>query len=189
MSTGNMPEMPDQPTSKAPTQSAEAQTQANPQLDASPQQAQAPAPQQPFDLASDMAGIIEAQADVIAQRLNYHTQTLFGVSAQGVDVVNGRNSILILANALRNNADKQAISTLVNLGTAQMPQINDATLPFRTNSLVAGLLEGLVLDVVTQAYQNDPDRTKAARLLLNGYFQAANEHLENPGTALASPAK
>jgi hypothetical protein len=189
MSTGKMPEMPDQPTSKAPTESAQAQTQGNPAPDASPQQAQAPAPQQPFDLASDMAGIIEAQADVIAQRLNYHTQMLFGVSAQGTDVVNGRNSTLILANALRNNADKQAISTLVNLGTAQWPQINDATLPFKTNSLVAGLLEGLVLDVVTQAYQNDPDRTKAARLLLNGYFQAANERLENTGTALTAPAK
>ena len=187
MSTGKMPETPDQTTSKAPTESAQAQTQANPALDASPQQA--PAPQQPFDLASDMAGIIEAQADVIAQRLNYHTQMLFGVSAQGTDVVNGRNSTLILANALRNNADKQAISTLVSLGTAQWPQINDATLPFKTNSLVAGLLEGLVLDVVSQAYQNDPDRTKAARLLLNGYFQAANERLENPSRALTAPAK
>src|SRR4029079_16515541 len=142
MYTRHMRAIPDHPTSKAPTESAKAQTQGNPAPDASPQQA--PAPEQPFNLASDMAGIIEAQADVIAQRLNYHTQTLFGVSAQGTDVVNGRNSTLILANALRNNADKQAISTLVDLGTAQLPQINDATLPFKTNSLVAGLLEGLV---------------------------------------------
>jgi hypothetical protein len=77
----------------------------------------------------------------------------------------------------------------VNLGTAQRPQINDATLPFRTNNLVAGLLEGIVLDIVSKAYQSDPSRIEAARLLLNGYFQAANERLENPSRAIAAPAK
>lgn len=169
MSTGSKPNTPEQPTSQAPAQTA-------------------PATQAPFDLASDIAGIIEAQADVIAQRLAYHSQVLFGVSAQGVDVVNGRNSTLIVANALRNDAEKQAISTLVNLGTSQTPQINDATLPYHNNSLAAGLLEGLLLDVVAQAYQSNPDRTKEARLLLDGYFQAANERLENPTRALGSLA-
>lgn len=166
MSTGSKPNPPEQPTGQAPAQATQA----------------------PFDLASDIAGIIEAQADVIAQRLAYHSQVLFGVSAQGVDVVNGRNSTLIVANALRNDAEKQAISTLVNLGTSQTPQINDATLPYHNNSLAAGLLEGLLLDVVAQAYRNNLDRTKEARLLLDGYFQAANKRLENPTRALESLA-
>jgi hypothetical protein len=181
MSTGKMPNPPDSLTGKVPAQAAEAQAQADPQAEASAQQ--------PFDLASDLASIIEAQADVIAQRLVYHSQVQFGVSAQGVDVVNARNSTLIVANALRNKADKQMISTLVDLGTAQRPQINDATLPFRNNGLTAGLLEGLLLDVATQAYRDNPDRTKEAKLLLNGYFQAANERIENPSTALATPAQ
>ncbi|HST04210.1 MAG TPA: hypothetical protein VLQ48_05680 [Chloroflexia bacterium] len=181
MSTGHMPNPPDRPTRKVPEQAADAQAQADPQ-------AQAPA-QPPFDLASDLASIIEAQADVIAQRLTYHNQMLFGVSAQAVDVVNARNSTLIVANALRNKADKQMISTLVDLGTAQRPQINDATLPFRHNGLTAGLLEGILLDVASMAYRDNPDRTKEARLLLNGYFQAANERIENPSRALAAPAQ
>src|SRR4051794_21177353 len=119
MSTGHTPNPPDRLTNRAP----EPATPAIP--DATAPQAE---PQQPFNLAEDIARILTEQADVLAQRLVYHTQTMFGVGATGVDVVNARNSVLVVANALRNRSENVAVSTLVGLGTAQNAQINDATL-------------------------------------------------------------
>ena len=176
MTTGNMPNPPDRLTNQAPAEAARAQTQVAPE-DGQTLSA--------FDLADDIGRIITEQADVLAQRLVYHTQLLFGVGALGVDVVNARNSVLVVANALRNRSEDLAVSTLVNVGTPQNAQINDATLPFQNNSQVAGLLEGLILDVVMQAYRDDPARQHDARLLLEAYFQAANEYLLRRSRALA----
>ncbi|MGA7732565.1 MAG: hypothetical protein WCD37_14995 [Chloroflexia bacterium] len=175
MTTGNMPNPPDRLTSMAPTEGARAQTQTEPE---------AGEPQQPLDLAGDIARIITEQADVLAQRLVYHTQLLFGVSAMAVDIVNARNSVLVVANAVRNRSEKQAVGTLVNVGTPQNAQINDGTLPFKNNSQVAGLLEGLILDTVSQAYRDDPARQREARLLLDTYSQSANEQLQGQSSAL-----
>jgi hypothetical protein len=174
MTTGNMPNPPDRLTNQAPTEAAQAQTQPTPDGQE----------QVPFDLAADIARIIAEQADVLAQRLNYHSQLLFGVSAHGVDVVNARNGVVVVANALHNRSDNAAVAALVNLGTPQNPQINDATLPFKNNSQVAGLLEGLILDTVVQAYRDDPARQREARLLLENYWQAANEQLHSRSRAL-----
>jgi hypothetical protein len=175
-----MPNPPDRPTNAAPAEAAEATTQPT---EAAPADGQS---QPPFDLAEDIAGIITEQADVLAQRLAYHTQLLFGVSAHGVDVVNGRNSVMVAANALRNRSQTLAVGALVNLGTPQNAQINDGTLPFKNNSQVAGLLEGLILDAVTQAYRDDPARQQEARLLLDGYWQAANEQLQSRSRGLSA---
>lgn len=175
MSTGNTPNPPDRPTNQAPEPATPAVS------DATGPQAE---PQQPFNLAEDIARILTEQADVLAQRLVYHTQTMFGVGATGVDVVNARNSVLVVAHALRNRSESGAVSTLVGLGTAQNAQINDATLPFQNNSQVAGLLEGLILDTAQQAYRDDPARLREARLLLDSYSQAANEHLQRQSRAL-----
>lgn len=140
--------------------------------------------QTPFDLAEDLAGIISGQADVLAQRLVYHCQTMFGVGAMSVDIVNAKNSVLVFANSLRNKSDKLAVGTLTRLGTGQNAQINDGTLPFKNNSQVAGLLEGLLLDAAMTAYRDDAGKQKEARLLLDSYSQAANEHLQRQSRAL-----
>lgn len=142
------------------------------------------APQPAVDLADDLAGIISNQADVLAQRLVYHCQTLFGVGAMSVDYVNAKNSVLVIANALRNKSEKVAVQTLTRLGTAQNPQINDSTLPFKNNSQVAGLLEGLLMDAAMQAYADYPGKQKEARLLLDSYAQAANEQMQRQSRAL-----
>jgi hypothetical protein len=181
LSTDHMPNPPDTPTSLAPTQGANAQTQSPPPGATAAAEATAETqvqPAAPFNLAEDMAGIIEANADVLAQRLYYHSQTLFGVSAIGIDVVNGRNSAMLVAQGLRERGAGTIVHTLISLGDPQVPQINDNTLPFRMNSLVAGLLEGLIVDTVNQAYADNPDRKREARLLLESYFQPANEQLQ-----------
>jgi hypothetical protein len=126
-----------------------------------------------------MASIIEGQADIIAQRLTYNSQMMYGVGAIGVDVVNARNAALVLANALRNHADMQAEQSLVNLGEPQVVQINDGTLPFKNNGQVAGLFEGLVLDTVSRAYADNQSRLNDARVMLNDIFQPANEQMQS----------
>jgi hypothetical protein len=176
MTTGQTPNPPDSLTNQAPPAANDA---APPKQQTTPPGGGNQAESAPASLAEDVARIIEGQADVIAQRLVYHSQTLFGVSATGVDIVNARNSVLVVANALRNRAESQAVNTLANLGDPQIAQINDATLPFMSNNQVAGLLEGLLLDTVTQAYRDDPSRIREARLLLDSYFQAANEYLQS----------
>jgi hypothetical protein len=138
---------------------------------------EAPSPP-PFDLAQDMASIIEGQADILAQRLSYHSQIMYGVGAVGVDIVNARNAALVLANALRNRADMQAEQSLVGMGDPQVVQVNDATLPFKNNGQVAGLFEGLVLDTVSRAYTDNPSRMQDARVMLNDIFQPANEEMQ-----------
>lgn len=155
MSTGNTPNPPDTPTG-----------------DTSP------------SLAADVAGIIEREADTLAQRLVYHSQTMYGVGAVGVDVVSARNSALVFANALRNNATAQADHTLMNVGESQAVQINDGTLPFKNNVQVAGLLEGLIIDTVARAYAEDPATVRAARTMLDGLFQSANEKMQHQSRAL-----
>jgi hypothetical protein len=175
MTTGNMPNPPDRLTNQAPTEAAKAQTQ--PGIEAG----EAPTT---FDLASDVATIIEGQVDVLAQRLVYHTQLMYGVGALGVDVVTARNSVVVFANALRNGTEQAAVHTLVCTGTSQNPQINDMTLPFKNNGQVAGLLEGLILDAVMFAYRDDPARQHDARLLIDSYAQAANEQLQRQTRSL-----
>ncbi len=177
MTTGTTPNSPDRPTNQAPPDTAQPQAPA-PSADGQPQQ--------PFDLPGDIARIITEQADVLAQRLAYHSQLLFGVGATGVDIVNARNSVMVVANALQKSSEDLAVDTLVSLGTPQNPQINDATLPFRNNSQVAGMLEGLILDTVSQAYSDALDRLRDARLLLDAYFQKANEQLQRRTRALGT---
>lgn len=177
MTTGNMPNPPDRLTNQAPAEAAASQTQPDPSVEAA---------QAPFDLAVDIARIISEQADVIAQRLVYHTQLLNGVSAMSVDIVNARNSVVVFANALSTGSQQAAVQTLASTGTAQNAQINDMTLPFKNNSQVAGLLEGLILDAATQAYRDNPARQREARLLLDTYAQAANEHLQRQSGALVA---
>src|SRR5215213_9600763 len=169
MTTGNMPNPPDRLTNQAPTEGAQAQTQPGIEAEEAPTT---------FDLASDVANIIAGQVDVLAQRLVYHTQLMYGVGALGIDVVNARNSVVVFANALRNGTEQSAVRTLVSTGTAQNPQINDMTLPFKNSGQVAGLLEGLIIDAVMFAYRDDPARQLAARLLIDSYAQAANEQLQ-----------
>jgi hypothetical protein len=122
-----------------------------------------------------MARILREQADTIAQQMVYHSQLLTGVSAMGTDVVNARNTILTLADALDGGQYDEGVRALVRLGTAQTAQVNDRTLPFKLNAQVAGLLEGLVVDALSKAYASDRDRVREARALLEPLFQSANE--------------
>lgn len=177
MSTGNMPNPPETPTSQVPPgdpQTQNAATAASAPTDSDT----ANAPAQPASLAEGIAAILEREADTTAQRLVYHCQIMYGVGAVGVDPVNARNSVLVLANALRNGAGDQAEETLIGLGDPQFTQINDGTLPFKNNAQVAGLFEGLVMDAVSRAYADDPARVKEARSLLDGIFQPANERMQ-----------
>jgi hypothetical protein len=173
MSTGNMPNPPDAPTSQVPPGDPQAQSAATSTAGSPPSPA-TPA----FNLAEDIAGIIEREADILAQRLLYHSQTMYGVGAVGVDIVNARNAAMVLANALRNSADMQAEESLFGIGEPQVVQVNDATLPFKNNGQVAGLFEGLVLETLSRAYADNPDRLQQARALLEGIFQPANERME-----------
>ncbi|MEO5953409.1 MAG: hypothetical protein ABIQ44_13170, partial [Chloroflexia bacterium] len=177
MSTGTTPNPPDRATNVAPKMEAPAQELGGAGDAGTMEQA-------PFDLAEDLAGIISGQADVLAQRLVYHCQTMFGVGAMSVDIVNARNSVLVFANSLRNKSDQLAVGTLTRLGSAQNAQINDTTLPFKNNSQVAGLLEGLLIDAAMTAYRDDAGKQNEARLLLDSYSQAANEHLQRQTRAL-----
>jgi len=122
-----------------------------------------------------MARILVEDADVLAQQMVYHSQMMFGVSAMGTDAVNARNSVLVIANALRNGTNAPAVHALANLGDAQIAQVNDRTLPFKMGTQVAGLLEGLLLDSIGRAYKDDSDKQREARTMLERIFQAANE--------------
>lgn len=169
MSTGKMPEPPDTLTSKTPA-AASAGGLASPET-AVPEEG-APAP---VDLKSHVAAMIEAHADVIAQKLVYNTQLLYGVSAMAVDFVNARNSALVIAKALRGGDMANAEQTLVDLGDSQIHQVNDHTLPFKNNSLVAGMLEGILLDTVSKGLGEDRTRAAEAHDMLSSLFHAANE--------------
>lgn len=181
MSTGNMPNPPDQLTAQALNQDVKGQTTAG----AQPQSA-APAPTNETQAAivpqlplhEDMARIIEEQVGVIAQRLIYHSQMLLGVSALGTDPVSARDVPLAVAQALRQETAAPGIYALVNAGDAQIVQINDRTFPYRFNSQVAGLIEGILADTISYAYKDDKTRQKEARLLLNSLFLAANDELQ-----------
>src|SRR6478672_286539 len=128
MSTGNMPNPPDMLTSQVPPGDPQTQNAAT----ASPADT-APAPAQPASLGGDMAAILEREADVLAQRLVYHCQIMYGVGAVAIDIVNARNAALVFANALRNGATGVAEYTLVDLGDPQLVQVNDGTVPFKNN--------------------------------------------------------
>src|SRR5437879_1251068 len=121
MSTGNMPNPPEQPTKQATTEGAPA----TPPAEGQTQDLATPLP-----LGADMARIIEEQVGIIVQRQMYHSQLMLGVSATGTDAVNARNAALTIANALRNEATGMAEYALVNLGDPQLAQVNDHTLPF-----------------------------------------------------------
>ena len=126
MSTGNMPNPPDMPTSQTPPGDPQAQNAATSTSAATTPGGSPPPPSAPaFSLAEDIAGIIERDADILAQRLLYHSQTMYGVGSVGVDIVNARNAAMVLANALRNNADTQAEDSLFGIGEPQVVQIND----------------------------------------------------------------
>ena len=169
MSTNHIPNPPSAPTYPG---GAAGQT------DATAADAQ-PTEQQPLSLPADIARILREQADVIAQQLSYHSQMLLGVSAMGTDIVNARNTVLTLANAVESGALSGAERALVHLGSAQIAQVNDRTLPFKLNSQVAGLLQGLVHDTLSKEYSADPPRAREARLLLEPLFQSANEQTQS----------
>lgn len=214
MSTGHMPNPPDQPTSQAQdadvqgqnapsTQAhtegstaapAEAQQQAAPaaQPQAAPASTSAPtqaaagaepqaetqAEAPPLPLNEDIARIIEDQLGTIAQKLVYHCQMLFGVGGIGTDPVTARDGAYYVAQSLREGSLAPGVHALVNLGDAQIAQVNDRTFPFKFNAQAAGLLEGIIADTVAKAYSDDPARRKDAARLLNTIFLAANDRLQ-----------
>ena len=167
MTTGNMPNPPDQPT----TQVVPSDSSSGTEIGTIPEQAAA----LPVSLADDMALIIEKQGDVIAQKQLYHSQLLLGVSALGTDVVSAKESALMMAHAIRNSDTSSAMHTLVNLGDPQFSQVNDRTLPYRFNSQMAGLLQGIIMDEIAQAYRADPGKANEARVMLARLFESAEE--------------
>ena len=112
---------------------------------------------------------------------------MYGVGAVAVDIVNARNSALVLANALRNRANVQAEQSLVGMGDPQVVQINDGTLPFMNNVQVAGLFEGLVVDTISRAYADNPSHLRDARNMLSDIFQPANNEMEGIRRMLTNP--
>ncbi|MDQ3930415.1 MAG: hypothetical protein M3328_14880 [Chloroflexota bacterium] len=169
MSTGHMPNPPDHLTTQATARDTQGQSAGE---EPSAQ------PTQPLSLEADMARMIEEQIDAIAQRQVYHSQMLLGVSAMPTDPVTARTSALMVADALRQSTSRNLEHTLVNLGNPQIAQVNDRTLPYKLNAQLAGLLEGILIDVVTQGYRDDPDRQRTARGLLESLFQPANERMQ-----------
>lgn len=168
MTTGNMPNPPDQPT----TQVVPADSSADPGSGVTPdlQSGQG----QPLPLQEDMARIIEEQADVIAQKQLYHSQLMLGVSALGTDILSARQSAMMVAAALRNNNNQIATDALVNLGDPQFSQVNDRTLPYRFNSQISGLLQGIILDALRQGYRSEPGKLAEAQMMLSQFFNGAN---------------
>ena len=175
MTTGRVPNPPDRLTSQFPTQGADATTQ--PGIEAAPAE-------QPLTLTEDMARIIAEQSDSLAQRLVYHVQLLYGPGAFAIDIVSARNCAIVISNALRSGTHQAAVDSLMRLGSPQNAQINDNTVPFKNNAQVAGLFEGLLIDVMQLAYRDDPARLSAARLLLESISQEANEQLQRQSRAL-----
>lgn len=190
MSTGHMPNPPDHLTAQATNQDVKGQTTAGTQ----PQAAQANtgqtatepqaevAPQLPLN--EDMARIIEGHVGVIAQRLVYNSQMLFGVGGLGTDPVSARDIPLAVAEALKQQVAAPGVYALVNAGDAQIVQVNDRTFPYRFNSQIAGLLEGILMDTISYAYKDDRARQKEARTLLSGLFIAANDELQLQAKAI-----
>ncbi len=174
MTTGNMPNPPDQLTTQATER--DVQGQATAQATENVIGEAHDDTQMGSGISADIARILEEDADVLAQQMVYHSQMMFGVSATGTDGVNARNSVLVIANALRNGTDAPAINALANLGDAQIAQVNDRTLPFKMGSQVAGLLEGLLLDSISRALKDDTAKQKEARAKLDEIFQRANDH-------------
>jgi hypothetical protein len=174
-----MPNPPDQPTAQANAPAVADQGTAP------ADEAATPPPPAPLPLNEDMARIFEDQVEIITQRQVYHTQLLFGVSGIGTDPVNARNATLTIARALRNNTPEIVKSSLANLGDAQLSQINDHTTPFNFNQQVAGLLEGILLDTISDKMRDDPARLQEARMLLENLFVEANQQMEeNPHSPL-----
>lgn len=174
MSTEHMPTPPDRITNQASPPKVETQ----PAPPAAPAETGAEAAAAPLPLNEDMARVLEEQAEIIVQRQMYHSQMMVGVSALGNDPVSARNAVLTVANALRNRSNERVEYALINLGDAQLEQVNDQTLPWKFNAQVAGLLEGLLLDTFQQAYRGDAQKQREARGLLEGVFLAANEQAE-----------
>lgn len=143
----------------------------------------------PLSLREDMARIIREQLDIIAQRQIYHSQMLLGVSAMGTDPVSARTAALMVANGL-DSGDRWGLEhALINLGNAQIAQVNDRTTPYKFNAQIAGLLEGILIDVVTSEYRDDPTNQQQARLILNALFEPANERMQlQPKSMLAFSA-
>ena len=134
---------------------------------AQPEQAPAPEPPQaaPLTINEDIANVLELQAEVIVQRQMYHSQMMVGVSALGTDAVSARNAVLTVATALRNKNSENLEHALANLGDPQLAQINDHTLPWKFNAQVAGLMEGLLIDTLMQAYREDPQAARGSQTL------------------------
>lgn len=200
MSVEHMPAQPDRPTNQASPPGAQTQPSSQPavpteqnnqpaptaaastgtqgEAQSAPEQTALPdaAPQLPLN--EDMARILEEQIDLIVQRQMYHSQMMVGVSALGSDSVSARNTVLTVAGALRQGSAEGVEYALVNLGDSQISQINDHTLPFKFNAQVAGLLEGLIIDTLAQAYRADPARAREARSTLEAMFLDANEEAE-----------
>jgi hypothetical protein len=179
MSTGHMPEPIDTPTSKTP-----ATANAEDVSGAAVESGAAGVATAPADLNTQMATIIEEQADTIAQKLVYNVQQLYAVSAVAIDYVNARNSALTVANALRTGAMENAENSLVNAGDSQIQQVNDQTLPFKNNALVAGMLEGILLDAVSRGLGGDGTQRAAATEALDAVFQRANERADRQSRAM-----
>lgn len=129
-------------------------------------------------LNEEIAGIIEDRLGTIAQQLVYHCQLLMGVSGVGTDPVTARDGAYYIAQSLREQSLAPGVHALVNLGDAQIAQVNDRTFPFKFNAQVAGLLEGIIVDTVSKAYSDNPSRRKDAARLLNTIFLAANDQLQ-----------
>lgn len=178
MTTGHMPQSPDQPTTQVNQPAVQEQT-GTPDVQRVQPTAQLP-------VAEDMARIIEEQIDIIAQKMIYHTQMLFGVSAMGLDPVNARQTALLVAASLRSASFTDAEHALVNLGDSTLVQINDQTLPFKVNSQVAGLLEGILIDTVSEQFAVDRARLREARELLDRLFQSANEEMQHQSKMMIS---
>lgn len=180
MSTEHMPNPPTNPAAQTTDAGVKAQSVPAAQpSDSAPQ-----ATQSPLSLGADLARIFEEQVDIISQRLVYNTQMLMGVSALGSDPVSARDTTLVVANALRNDNPDAIEHALVNLGDAQIAQINDKTSPLKLNSQLAGLLEGILLNTVSQAYNADPTRLREARVMLDNLFLPANELMQSQPRAM-----
>ncbi len=180
MSTEHIPNPPTNPTAQTTDAGVKAQSAPT----AQPPAVEAQAAQALLPLGADMARIFEEQSDIISQRLVYNTQVLMGVSALGSDPVSARDTTLVVANALRNGNPDAIERTLVNLGDAQVAQINDKTSPLKLNSQLAGLLEGILLDTVSRAYSADPARLREARTMLDNLFLPANEVMQSQPRAM-----
>ncbi len=194
MSVEHMPTPPDRTTNQASPPGGEAQPTAGGATDASQTagkpasegaSAQATQPEQaagqqtpPLSLNEDMARVLEEQADIIVQRQMYHSQMMVGVSALGTDSVSARNAVLTVANSLRNGSSENLEHALARLGDPQLQQINDQTLPWKFNAQTAGLMEGLLIDTLMQAYRDDPAKQQEARAALETLFLEANERAE-----------